>query len=175
MPYWSNIILLKPNLESKLILFIYYQKQGFSGPPAKSSRPRYTETPPWPSQPCCVPGPWTLAPGPTPPPRFSSAPVPTPDLRLHSIADPTAMIASRCAPRTNSISEFAGGEGALLFGVHGYGGRGHGGLRCGAPQFPAAAFLQRHHPDLQRAPQHRAYLLPPLQAHEVSALGFHAS
>jgi hypothetical protein len=35
MPFWTNIVLLKPNLKSKFIKFFFCEKQGFSGPPRK--------------------------------------------------------------------------------------------------------------------------------------------
>jgi hypothetical protein len=35
IPFWTNIVLLKPNLKSKFIKKKICEKQGFSGPPRK--------------------------------------------------------------------------------------------------------------------------------------------
>jgi hypothetical protein len=46
MAFWTNIVLLNSNLKSKFIKKEFCEKQGFSGPPAKSSQPRFMLTPP---------------------------------------------------------------------------------------------------------------------------------
>jgi hypothetical protein len=38
MAFWTNIVLLKPNLKSKFIKFFFCEKQGFSGPPPQKAR-----------------------------------------------------------------------------------------------------------------------------------------
>jgi hypothetical protein len=44
MPFWTNIILLKPNLKSKFINFFFPKNRVFLGAPAKSSQPRFMLT-----------------------------------------------------------------------------------------------------------------------------------
>jgi hypothetical protein len=45
MPFWTNIVLLKPNLKSKFIKKFFAKNRVFLGPPpAKSSQPRFMLT-----------------------------------------------------------------------------------------------------------------------------------